>query len=80
MELLLDGFELLKAESGKRLEEPQQLFLPGELHELQHHAQPGVGLLGRRIETRQIQQRVVELWQEGVVTKERRNPSAVSMR
>ncbi len=80
MELLLQGFELLKAESRKPLEEPQQFFLPGQLHELQHHAQPGVRLVRRRIETREIQQRVVELRQEGVVTKERRNPSAVSMR
>ncbi len=41
-----------------------QFFLPGQLHELQHHAQPGVRFLRRRIETRQIEQRVVKLRQE----------------
>ena len=50
--------------TGQPLEESQQFFLPGQLHELQHHAHPGVRFLFRRIETRQIQQRMVELRQE----------------
>ncbi len=50
--------------TGQPLEESQQFFLPGQFHELQHYAHPGVRFLFRRIETRQIQQRMVEMRQE----------------